>query len=253
MECTIDELRAVFFSRDLADGEHGACGLGAMIPMAAMRLAQELHAPNLMMILEGGVNPRPPHLVEVPVDPLAHHNIEYASDLFDMYVHAERGLDFWFMTGIQTDRYGNVNLHAVGDPEHPALRGPGVGNASYAATCRRWYNYPGRHSQRTFVENVDFVTGLGNDPDRRRADDRAGMNYGEGCRYVVTPLGVLDFSALGHMRLRHLHPGISLESVREQTGFELEVPDHVTETPLPTDEELQILRRVIDTSGLLRS
>lgn len=246
MDCTIDELRAVFLARDLHDGELGACGLAAHVPLAAMRLAQMTHAPNLQMVLEGGVNPTPPYLIDAPVDPRAHDNVEYVSDLFDMFINAERGLDVWFMTGIQTDRFGNVNLHAVGDRQRPKLRGPGVGTASYAVTCDRWYNYPRTHTPRSFVRDVDFVTGLGNDPRRRSA------GAGRGCRFIVTPLGVLDFDTAGTARLRHVHPGVSVEEVVAATGFDLPVPDDVTTTPAPTIEELDILRRVIDTRAALR-
>ena len=105
---SLDELRAVFLARDMRDGEVGACGLAAPIPMAAMRLAQETHAPNLTISSEGGVNPRPSVLVEVPIDPRGTSGIEYVSDLYDMFIKAEHGIDFWFMSGVQTDRFGNI-------------------------------------------------------------------------------------------------------------------------------------------------
>jgi glutaconate CoA-transferase, subunit B len=250
---SLDELRAVFLARDMKDGEVGACGLAAPIPMAAMRLAQETHAPNLTISSEGGVNPRPSVLVEVPIDPRGTNGIEYVSDLYDMFIKAERGIDFWFMSGVQTDRFGNINLHLIGGSrERPRFRGPGVGNVSYAATAGRWYNYASAHSPRTFVEKVDFVTALGNAGGvaARRA---TAPGYGDGCRFVVSNLGVMDFDeGTGVMRLRHVHPGVTVEQVMAATGFALIAGDEVTETPAPSQEELDILRRVVDPSGVLR-
>jgi glutaconate CoA-transferase subunit B len=244
---TADELRAVFLSRDIADGEVGSCGLGAPIPLAAMRLAQARHAPNLTLALEGAANPRPRYLFQVPVDPEAHHDSEAILDLYDLFAAAERGIDFWFMAGIQIDRHGNLNVHHVGGTrEQPTFRGPGIGNTSIAMTSRRWYAYPGSHTTRTFVERVDFVTTVGS-----AARHMEGL--GEGCRYVVSPLGVLDFEPeSGAMRLKHVMPGVTADEVQANTGFELLFHDEVTPMPPPDADELRLLREVVDPRGVLR-
>jgi glutaconate CoA-transferase subunit B len=247
VEPTIDELRAVFLARDIADGEIGSCGLAATIPLAAMRLAQAMHAPNLTLAMEGAANPNPRYLFEVPVDPEAHREGEAILDLYDLFVAAERGIDFWFMSGIQIDRHGNLNVHKIGGTrERPAFRGPGIGATSIAMTAKRWYAYPNNHTARVFVEKVDFVTTLG-------SACRDNPGYGEGCRYVLSNLAILDFhEETGAMRLKHTMPGVSVEQVQEATGFELRLHDHVTEVPAPTDEELRLLREQIDPRGALR-
>jgi acyl CoA:acetate/3-ketoacid CoA transferase beta subunit len=157
------------------------------------------------------------------------------------------------MAGVQTDRFGNINLHRVGGTdESPAFRGPGVGNVSYAATSNRWYNYSSAHSRRAFVERVDFLTALGNEGgiEQRRA---RGPHYGDGCRFVISNLAVLDFEPqTGQMRLCHVHPGVTAEQVHESTGFTMLEAEEITETPAPTREELEVLRRVIDPTGVLR-
>jgi glutaconate CoA-transferase subunit B len=237
MEATVDELRAVFLSRDIEDGEIGSCGLAATVPLAAMLLAQKRHAPNLMLTMEGALNPRPRYLFEVPVDPEGHREGEAILDLYDLFVNSERGIDFWFMAGIQIDRLGNLNVHHVGGTrERPAFRGPGIGNTSIAMTSKRWYAYPGSHTTRTFVEKVDFVT-----------------TTGTRCRYVLSPLAVLDFEpGGGGMRLRHTMPGVTVEQVQENTGFELLVHEEVTPVPEPEADELRLLREVVDPRGALR-
>ena len=247
MNATVDELRAIFLSRDIVDGEVGSCGLAAVIPLAAMQLAQVRHAPNLTIAMEGALNPRPRYLFEVPVDPEAHREGEAILDLYDLFVNSERGIDFWFMAGIQIDRFGNLNVHQVGGTrERPAFRGPGIGNTSIAMTSGRWYAYPGTHTTRTFVPRVDFVTTVG-------SGTRRMPGYGEGCRYVVSPLGVLDFEPeSGAMRLKHVAPGVTVEDVVANTGFELLLHEEVTPMPEPEEDELRLLREVVDPRGALR-
>lgn len=247
------ELRTVFLARDLADGEIGCCGVGALIPFAAMRLAQETHAPNLTIALEGQLNPVPGGTIRTPTDPRVHRHSEATTDLADLFVASERGLDFWFMSAVQTDRWGNLNHFGVGRAgDRFAFRAPGVGNVSLAATCDRWYNVPDSHSPRGFVAEVDFVSAVGNGP-RRAALRARNPNAGGGCRFVVSPIAVLDFDAEGRMRLLHPLPGVTPAQVAEATGFELapraEAPSPL---PVPTADELEVLRRVVDPEGSLR-
>jgi hypothetical protein len=68
---------------------------------------------------------------------------------------------------------------------------------------------------------------------------------------VVSNLAVMDFETPDHtMRLRSVHPGVTVDEVVAATGFELVVPDDVPETRLPTDEELHVIRDVLDPDGL---
>ncbi len=99
------------------------------------------------------------------------------------------------------------------------------------------------HSKRAFVEAVDFVSGVGYD---RAAELGEGAKFHE-IRRVVTNLGVFDFeSENNRMRIRSLHPGVTVEEVQAATGFELVVPADVPETRQPTAEELALLRERID-------
>jgi acyl CoA:acetate/3-ketoacid CoA transferase beta subunit len=97
------------------------------------------------------------------------------------------------------------------------------------------------------VSGVDVVSGVGHD--RARALGRSGRFHG--LRRVVTTKAVLDFeTADGAMRLRSVHPGVTVDDVVKSTGFELAIPAHVEVTRAPTDEELRIVRELIDPSGL---
>ena len=147
------------------------------------------------------------------------------------------------MGASQIDRWGNQNISAVGDWKHPKVQLLGSrgapGNTIHHPTS---YWVP-RHSPRVFVERVDFVSGVGYD---RAATLGEGARFHE-IRAVVTDLAVLDFATPDHaMAIRSLHPGVTLEEVVAATGFQLARPARVPRTRCPTDEELTLLREVID-------
>jgi acyl CoA:acetate/3-ketoacid CoA transferase beta subunit len=159
------------------------------------------------------------------------------AELTDIAQH--RGMDFEAVMPLQMDRFGNVNLSVLGPFDRPTFRGPGANGID--ALCvmeQKLVVYTPRHSPRTFVENVDFVTGAGNDP-RRRQDGGEG-----GVRLVITDLCIMDFGPDGLALIRSLHPGVSVEQVQEQTGFELPAADGVAVTDPPSPEDLERLNRV---------
>jgi hypothetical protein len=104
------------------------------------------------------------------------------------------------------------------------------------------------HSPRVFVPTVDCVSGVGYD--RAAAAGPAASEYHE-IRRVISNLGVFDFETPDHaMRIRSIHPGVTVEAVVEATGFELVVPDPVPTTPAPTPEDVRLLDDVLDPTGL---
>ncbi len=103
------------------------------------------------------------------------------------------------------------------------------------------------HSPRSFVEQVDVVSGVGYA--RAAAAGPSATRFHE-IRYVVSNLGVFDFATPDKvMRLASVHPGVTVDDVIAATGFALVVPDDVPETRMPTPEELELLRTVLDPSG----
>ena len=105
-----------------------------------------------------------------------------------------------------------------------------------------------RHSPKVFVEKVDVVCGLGYDRAAELGDQAARWFS---IPFVVSNLGVFDFESDDHtMRLKSVHPGVTVEEVAEATGFDLVVPDEVPESRLPTADELELIREVIDAEGL---
>ncbi|GGX40629.1 CoA-transferase [Streptomyces chartreusis] len=143
------------------------------------------------------------------------------------------------MGASQIDRYGNQNISCIGDWERPKRQLLGVRGAPVNTLNNPTSYWIPRHSRRVFVEKVDMVCGVG-------YDHAAGARYHRIPR-VVSDLGVFDFDTPDRsMRLASLHPGVTLEQVREATSFELAVPDEVPRTRPPTAEELRLIREVLD-------
>lgn len=248
------ELMACVMSRHLQDGEVAIMGAVSMIPMAACRMAQETHAPNLYYIA-GGSGAVNPHLEPLVFSSCDDENLrsDAAMALPDVILlegHGKR-LDVFFGGGLQIDKYGNCNLVCIGDWHKPALRGPGTVGLPFLPRAGRVVIYTTSHNARTLVEKVDFNSGPGflDGPEGWAAKGLPG----NGPALVVTPLCAMDFDEKSKiMRLQSVHPGVTVEQVVENTGFKLIVPEHVPTTPEPTETELKALRQ-IDPTGVARN
>jgi acyl CoA:acetate/3-ketoacid CoA transferase beta subunit len=151
------------------------------------------------------------------------------------------------MGGSQLDPFGNHNFAAIGDMKKPKAQLLGFRGAPGNTVNNVTSYWIPNHGPRVFVEQVDVVTGVGYD--RAAAAGSAATRF-HSLRHVVTNLCVLDFEAPDHrMRLRSVHPGVSIDDVVAATGFDLVVPDDVPESRQPTDEELRLIRDVLDPGG----
>lgn len=260
---TMEELLAVVIARDLKDDDKGLTGLASGdrtsrlvvgIPLAAMGLAQQMHAPNLV-ILYGGVivNPRLDDIPTLFETGASGRRLRAAAQLSPAYTFsmARRGdIDVGFSTGAQVDRFGNINITCLGDYHRPRVRLVGaVFQTEHFSLFGREYIIM-EHRRRSFVAQVDFITGVGY-PGGAQGRTRLGLSRG-GPRLVVTDLAVLGFNAATkRMQVESLHPGVRLEQVQEQTGFPLLVREPLLTTPPPTPAELAILRHTVDPHGRL--
>ena len=257
MDIAWPELAAVVLSRELRDGEVGSPG-GARseIPLAAARLAQLTHAPNLAVVTSavGYVT----NAIGKPWGPLCQSTTDYRN----IHAGAEAVLPLlsvfrtkrdWFVAGgLQVDTFGNLNLTAVGDIKAPTLRGPGGAGLAYAGSCAsRYFIYMQQHSRRSIVDKVDVVTSIGYGAgldDRKRLGLRGG-----GPALVITPMAVFDFCETSRrLRLKSVHPPHTLEEVLDNTAARIIVPETVPATTLPSERELSVLREEVDRNGTLR-
>ncbi|GFG74241.1 cholesterol ring-cleaving hydrolase subunit IpdB [Mycobacterium botniense] len=147
----------------------------------------------------------------------------------------------------QIDRYGNQNISALGPLQHPTRQMFGVRGAPGNTINHATSYWVGNHSKRVFCDTVDVVSGIGYD---KIDPDNPAFRFVNIYR-VVSNLGVFDFGGPGHiMRALSLHPGVSPEDVRQATSFEIYGLDEAGETRQPFDEELRLIRDVIDPKSL---
>ena len=241
------ELMICIAARQLEDGSSAVVGTGA--PCAAAMLAQKTTAPNLLITFEaGGIAPQLPTMPVSVGDSRTFWRAIMASSMTDTMAMTARGMvDYAFLGGAQIDAYGNLNSTFIGnDYDRPKIRLPGSGGANDLGTnC--WHTIiMTLHEKRRFSEKIDFITTPGylTGGDAR---DRAGLPPGTGPYKVITDLAILGFNNPDRrMEVEKLHPGITLEQVKENTGFELLVKQDLATTEPPDNATLAILRNEVD-------
>ncbi|MGD8624728.1 MAG: ketoacid-CoA transferase [Anaerolineae bacterium] len=243
---SIDDLICVCVSRQVEDGDLLAQGIATPLVAAGYLLAKYTHAPQATFASAIG------NALCQDGAPLGLSRAEelWLGRALTFFSFGQAACDMLprlypkeFLRPAQVDALGNSNNVAVGDYDAPRLRLPGCGGiADVTVHHPHIYLYVPRHSRAVFVETLDFVSGLGV-PHPARPGDRPGPHL------LVSDLGVFDY-APGRMRLRSYHPGVSIETIRKKTGFELEVAPDVQETPPPSAEEVRLLDEEIDPLGI---
>lgn len=241
-----DEIMTIAASRLLEDGKVLFAGIGQ--PLVAAAIAKRRQAPNLTVLLEGGmigIELTPGELPASTNEVRAAIGAQMLTGATDIFLMAQRGFfDYGFIGGAQIDRYGNVNSSIVGDPAKPKVRLPGPGGANDIASMCNQVVVVTAHEPRRFVERVDFVTSPGFLTGGTSRSD-SGLVHG-GPRWVVTDLALLDFAPDSHrMRVCALQTGVTLDQVQAATGFELLVHDQLDQLPPVEDAELTVLRHLV--------
>ena len=226
------------------DGEVMASPFGT-VPAIGARLARLTFAPDL--VLTDGVAAlmaNTPSVSAAPGELVLEAWMPYRR-VFDVVWSGRRHI---MMMASQVDRFGNQNLSAIGDWARPKSQLIGVRGAPGNSVNHATSYWVPAHSPRTFVAHVDTVCGVGYD--RAAAAGSAATRFHD-VRVVVSNLGVFDFETPDHaMRLRSVHPGVEVDEVVAATGFELVVPDPVPRTRVPSAEELELIREVLDPEAL---
>ena len=240
---TASELLAVMSARLLNDGQVVFAGVG--VPLLAATLAQRLHGPGLTILFEGGVIG--PFVVPGELPPSTNEQrctrrANMVLPITDVLLLLQRGyVDIGFMGGAQIDRYGNLNSSYIGDPAKPKIRLPGTGGGNDISSLTQMI-VTMRHEKQRFVDRVDFITSPGFiEGGTSRAE--AGLPTG-GMFKVVTDLAILGFAeGSREMVVEALHPGVSIDQVRDNTGFEIQTAEPETTEP-PSARELAVLREL---------
>lgn len=255
---SIGEIMAIAIARQMEahDGEWIAVGAYSQLPMASVKLARMTCAPNIWWLSGGsGAINGTGKVTESTTDYRVIRGAEYVMSMEDVvdiemwrYQHENPKMTA-IVGGIQIDSRGSSNMVCVGDYHKPKVRGVGTVGLCFGVSFNSLYFYTMHHNRKIFVETVDFVSSPGFTEERKKYVPAKAT----GPRAVFTPLGVFDFDeGSGRMRIKSLHPGVTLEEVRDNTGFELIIPDTLRETQPPTQEELDLLRNVVDPDAILR-
>jgi glutaconate CoA-transferase subunit B len=246
IEYNPSELLICTASRLVEDGTTAFIGTG--IPMLAASLAQRMHAPSLVTVFEfGGTGAILEDLPRAVGERRTFHKALVASGICDIVETAQRGfIEYGFLGGAQIDPFGNLNSTCIGDHDHPKVRLPGSGGGNDVGShCWRTIAIM-RHDRQRFVEKVDLVTTPGylTGSGGREA---AGLARGTGPFRVVSNLAILGYHPESkRMMLLATQPGVSVQQVLDNTGFELLVADRVEQNPPPTADELRFLREEVD-------
>ena len=227
------------------DGEILASCFGTA-PAIGARLAKATFEPDLLMT--DGVctvveNPN-------PVSGPGHEQIVEAWLPFrTIFDHVWNGKRHVIMAASQIDRFGNQNFACIGDHAKPKAQLLGMRGAPGNTICHKTSYWVAKQSPKVFVETVDVVSGVGYD---RAAKLPEATTQGHDLGVVISNLAVYDFATGNHaMRLRSSHPGVTLDEIVENTGFELVIEGDIPETRLPTPEEVSLIRETIDPKGFL--
>ena len=240
------EVQTVVAARRLSSTRTVFIGVGR--PSTAAILARQVHNPELVLVYESGtIGAKPVHIpLSIGDGELAEtaDSIVSVPEMFNYWIGAGR-IDVAFLGAAQIDRHANLNSTVIGDYHHPKTRLPGAGGApEIAASCGEVIVIA-PHAKRTFVERLHFVTTVGHG-DGPGARERLGFR-GRGPTAVITDLGVLEPEpGTCELMLTEIHPGVVVDKVRGETGWELKVADELKTTEPPTDEELSALRELLD-------
>jgi glutaconate CoA-transferase subunit B len=247
MDWTYKQMMAIALARQIEDGETYIIGTG--LPLIGGTLAKNTHAPNAHLVFETGIIEGNPQEVPTSVSDL---RLNYQAGVlwanyryfgFQALSSRHGTINAGFLGGAQIDPYGNLNSTSIGDYFHPETRFSGSGGANGIATyCDTVIVM--KHEKRRFVDTVDYVTSPGwvDGPEGRA---RLGLIPDKGPRAVITEYGVMRFGEDKRMYLAEYFPGISIETIVENTGFVMDT-SRAVESRAPEPEILKILTTKVD-------
>jgi glutaconate CoA-transferase subunit B len=244
MTYTTAEMMTVAAARALSNDD--ICFVGIGLPSAACNLARLTHAPKITLIYESGTIRTRPSVLPLSIGDGELCDTALATvtvpEMFRYWLQGGR-ITVGFLSGAQVDRFGNLNSTVIGDYQRPTVRLPGSGGAPEIATSCGEIFIIMRQSKRSFVAGIDFLTSLGhgrNGTERRNAGVKT-----KGPTLLISDLCSMSSDPdTKDFVVRSLHPGVTCEQVRENTGWEIRFGENVDETPPPNRMELEALREL---------
>lgn len=243
------ELMAVCGSRQIKNGEVVFIGTG--LPLIAAMLAKKTHAPRAKIVYEAGfIDSNAKDIALSIADSRLGYQAAAAIGLIETLGLMLQGghVDVGFVGAAQIDEYGNINTTYIGSFEKPTVRLPGSGGGNDIISSAKRIIAIMPHEKRKMVKKLDYLTSPGF-LDGPGAREKAGL-LGGGPSLVVTNLCQMDFDPeTKRIRLATIHPGVTIQQIVENSGFDIILPKSAPTTELPTQEELTLLR-AIDPNGI---
>ena len=244
LEYTSSEMMTVTAARALENGM--TCFVGIGLPSEAANLARLTHAPEVVLIYESGTLQTRPDILPLSIGDgeLCESALTTVAvpEMFRYWLQGGK-VNVGFLGTAQIDRFANLNTTLIGDYKAPKVRLPGGGGAPEIATNAGEVFITLKHSRRTFVKDVDFITTLGFGRDGKGRDDVP--NIGKGPTRVITDLCVMNPDPdTKELVVVSLHPGVTRDDVIEATGWEIRFAEQLESTPEPSATELDILREL---------
>ena len=228
---TPDEMMTVAAARKFRN--NATCFVGVGQPSVAACLARTLHAPDIVLVYESGaIGPKPAKPPLSIADEELAETAEFivsVPEIFSYWLQGGR-IEMGFLGTAQIDRFANLNSTVIGNYRSPKIRMPGAGGAPLITAGAREIVVIVRQTTKSFTAQLDFLT----------------TARCEGVTTVITDLGILQTDPeTRELALIGCHAGITVDRVREATAWPLMVADHISETPIPTAQELSTLRQLM--------
>ena len=240
---TLEELMVVAGAREVRDDD--VVFVGMRLPLLAFQLAKDTHAPHAIGIFENGILRDKPagDALYTMGDPPNIEGAIWATSMMDIMALLQSGrVSLGFIGGAEVDRFGNLNTTYIGGSENIQIRLPGSGGGSDIASLSKRFVIIMKHEKRRFLEKVSYITSPGFG-EGRGWRERNGLKGGGPCA-VITTKGILRFdSETKEMILDSSHPGVTVEEVLENTGWDLRCAPKIKKTKPPTRLELRMIRK----------
>ncbi|WP_374829487.1 CoA-transferase subunit beta [Paenochrobactrum pullorum] len=241
---TANEMMTIAAARSLTNEDVCFVGIGA--PSAACNVARLTHAPDITLIYESGTVGTKPDVLPLSIgDGELCDTALFTVSVPEMFRYWLQGghVTTGFLGGAQIDRFANLNTTVVGDYDQPKVRLPGGGGApEIASNCGQIFITMAL-SKRGFVEKLPFITSMGHG-EGGNYRERLGLKT-KGPTRVITDLCILEpDETTKELTVTSIHHGVSREEIVENCGWDIRFADHMVETPVPTENELSVLRDI---------
>lgn len=254
-EFLLPELMAIAVAHEVRDDDIVFAGTG--LPMVGIMTANMLNAPHALLIYESGIcDGKTMHVPMSVCDQRAANMSSTLGGLVDTFgYYLQQGyVTLGFLGGAAIDKYGGVNVTSIGDYWAPTHRFTGSGGNSDIGTMAGRTAFIILQEKRRFLERNDYTTTPGwwcwdfkTREWKPKKEVWKGTPFANcGPEAVVTNMGVYRFDENGIIYLESNHPGISIQQVKDNCGFDLNVERLKGETSAPTYKELFVLREFVD-------